>query len=80
MTPLFLCECFGWVGNVLLAGGSIGIAYRWRPSFILLGLGNIAYCSVGYLTELGSLLGVSLFMLGVDIFGYCKWSSNEDSR
>lgn len=70
-----MVDVIGWCGTVLFAWASILIAYKRRSSFIVLFIANLAYAVVGYLSDLTSLVAVSIFMCGMDVFGWWKWRS-----
>lgn len=69
MTP----DTVGWIGTALFAIGGITVAYKWRPAFIFLVGGNLAYAAVGVMTALPSLVVISSLMALIDVFAWVKW-------
>ncbi len=66
-------DAVGWVGTALFAIGGVTVAYKWRPAFIFLTSGNIAYAVVGLMMALPSLVVISSLMALIDVFAWVKW-------
>jgi len=66
-------DLIGWIGTALFALGGLGLAYKLRVSFLLMLAANLVFTAVGFLSGLPSLITVSLFLAGIDAFGWWKW-------
>ena len=70
MTP----DMLGWIGTAIMAVGSIGIAHKRVSGLWLMLIGNLFWMATGYLSGLSSLVGVSVFMGALDLYGVYRWT------
>lgn len=69
-----MTDFLGWIGTVVMMIGSIDIAnLRVRGLWLML-IGNVLWAGVGCLSGLTSLVGVSILMGVLDIYGITKWN------
>ena len=57
-----------------MAWGSIDIAHKRVRGLWLMFAGNIVWAITGYWAGLPSLIGVSVFMGALDLYGVYRWS------
>ena len=69
-----MIDYMGWIGTLIMAVGSIGIAHKKAFGLWLMLLGNIIWLGVGVASGLSSLVGVSILMGALDYYGIHKWS------
>lgn len=72
-----MIDTIGWIGTAIMAFASIDIAHMRLRGWWLMLVGNIIWCVVGYLSGLTSIIGVSILMGGLDIYGLKKWKRQQ---
>ena len=72
-----IVELIGWLGTALIMLGYYLNARKYKTSFYVWGLGNIVYLSYSYLISSTPQVAVSIFVLGMNIYGYKQWSKDE---
>jgi len=66
-------DIIGWIGNTVMALGSVDIAHKRVRGLWLMFCGNVIWAVVGYQSGLSSLIGVSILMGVLDLYGVHKW-------
>lgn len=75
-----MIDWIGWVGTGIMALGSIDIAHKRVRGLWLMLVGNGFWGIVGVYTGLTSLVGVSIMMGVLDIYGIKCWASPISGR
>jgi len=75
-----MADIVGWIATAIMAVGSIDIAHKRVRGLWLMLLGNVGWAAAGFLTGLYSLVGVSVVMGLLDLYGILKWSDNETRK
>jgi len=75
-----MADIVGWIATAIMAVGSIDIAHKRVRGLWLMLLGNVGWAAAGFLTGLYSLIGVSVVMGLLDLYGILKWSDNETRK
>ncbi len=70
-------ESIGWLGTILIMLGYYLNAQKYKTCFIIWGLGNIVFLVYSYLINAIPQLAVSVFVLGMNVYGYKQWSKDE---
>ena len=52
-------------------------ARKYKTCFYVWGLGNIVFLIYSYLISATPQVAVSIFVLGMNIYGYKQWSKDE---
>ena len=68
-----MIELFGWIGNLLFILGGVAFANKKRCGFILNILANISYIIVGIMTNITSLITISVVLSIINVYGLYKW-------
>jgi hypothetical protein len=63
----------GWIGNICFIIGMLLLADKKRPGFIFCMLGDAFYAVQGQMLHMNSLLWISVFLTGVNTYGFIKW-------
>mgnify|MGYP005991405103 CR=1 FL=1 len=72
-----IVETIGWLGTVLIMLGYYLNAQKYKMCFIVWGLGNIVFLVYSYLINAIPQIAVSVFVLGMNVYGYKQWSKDE---
>ena len=72
-------DIIGWVATLIFVWASIDVAHKNIRGLYLMLLGNSLFAYVGIMTGVSSLVGVSVIMSILDIYGIRKWRQ-EDIR
>jgi hypothetical protein len=67
-------DLLGWIGTAIMAAGSIDIAHKNIRGLWMMLLGNVFWGAAGVMSDMTSLIAVSLLMGGLDVYGILKWS------
>jgi hypothetical protein len=67
----------GWVATAVMVAGSVDIAHKRVRGLWLMLLGNVCWFIVGVLSDITSLVGASIVMGGLDLYGIVKWNKRE---
>ena len=72
-----MIESIGWIGFVFIMLGYYLNAKQNIKCFYIWGLGNILYLIYALLISAPPQVAISLFVLGMNIYGYLIWSNND---
>tara|TARA_B100000287_G_scaffold433025_1_gene493722 strand:+ start:93 stop:317 length:225 start_codon:yes stop_codon:yes gene_type:complete len=72
-----MIESIGWIGFVFIMLGYYLNAKQNIKCFFIWGLGNILYLIYALLISAPPQVAISLFVLGMNIYGYLIWSNND---
>ena len=72
-----IVELIGWLGTALIMLGYYLNARKYKTCFYVWGLGNIRFLIYSYLISGTPQVAVSIFVLGMNIYGYKQWSKDE---
>lgn len=68
-----MADIIGWIATAIMVWGSIDIAHKKVRGLWLMFIGNVAWIMAGYLSGLYSLVGVSILMGALDLYGVYRW-------
>ena len=74
---MIIIESIGWLGFVFILLGYYLNAKQNINCFYIWGLGNILFMISAFLISAPPQIAMSLVVLGMNIYGYKSWSSNE---
>ncbi len=72
-----IVELIGWLGTALIMLGYYLNARKYKTCFYVWGLGNIVFLIYSYLISATPQGAVSIFVLGMNIYGYKQCSKDE---
>ena len=72
-----MIEMIGWIGFVFILMGYYLNAKQNIKCFYIWGLGNILFMIYALLISAPPQIAMSLFVLGMNVYGYKSWSNNE---
>ena len=72
-----MIETIGWIGFIFIMLGYYFNAKQDIKCFYIWGLGNILYLVYASLINAPPQIAISLFVLGMNIYGYRVWSKND---
>ena len=70
-------DIVGWVGFLFISMGYYLNAKRYPKCFIIWGIGNILFLLYAFLINSKPMFCMSLFTLGMNIYGYLEWKENK---
>ena len=70
-------ELVGWIGTVMIIYGYYFNAKKIKTCFIIWGLGNIAFLIYALLIDAPPQVAISIFVIGMNVYGYREWSKSE---
>ena len=70
-------ESIGWIGTTMIIFGYYFNAKQLKNCFIIWGLGNIAFLIYALLINAPPQVAISIFVIGMNVYGYREWSKNE---
>lgn len=73
-------DIYGWIGTGIMALGSFDVAHKRVRGLWLMFIGNLFWAFVGYRSGLSSLIGVSILMGALDLYGVRKWSIKTEAQ
>lgn len=68
-----MLDILGWIGNVFFITGGIFIARKSILGFYGNACGNILYAIQGYMLGLSSLMGISICLCCLNVYGLIRW-------
>lgn len=68
-----MADIIGWIATAIMVWGSIDIAHKKVRGLWLMFAGNFGFIAAGYLCGLYSLVGVSILMGLLDLYGVYHW-------
>ncbi|KKM94780.1 hypothetical protein LCGC14_1194920 [marine sediment metagenome] len=68
-----MIDILGWIGNIGFILGAILIAKKNKNGLLCNIIANIPYVIIGILTNLSSLLCISIILIGINLIGYIRW-------
>jgi hypothetical protein len=72
-----ITEYMGWIGFVLILFGYYYNAQQKIFCFYIWGIGNLFFLLYALLINAMPQVAMSIFVLGMNVYGYLKWSSGE---
>jgi len=73
-----MSDLIGWISTAIMAAGSYDIAHKHCRGLWLMLVGNVGWCVAGYLSGMYSLIGVSVLMGILDLYGIHKWRRDDE--
>ena len=74
---MIIIESIGWLGFIFILMGYYLNAKQNINCFYIWGLGNILFMLYAFLISAPPQIAMSLFVLGMNVYGYKSWSNNE---
>ena len=68
-----IVEILGWLGFALVSMGYYFNAKKKLYCFFIWGLGNAVYILYGFIISAFPIIAMSVFVLGMNIYGYLNW-------
>ena len=68
-----IVEIIGWLGFALVSMGYYFNAKKKLYCFYIWGLGNAVYILYGFIISAFPIMAMSVFVLGMNIYGYLNW-------
>lgn len=68
-----LIEVLGWIGFLFILFGYFLNAKKNIKCFYVWAFGNILYFSYGYFLNAIPIMAMSIFILGMNLYGYKNW-------
>lgn len=68
-----MADLIGWFGTAAIVYASYLIAHKRIVGYFWFGVANALFLWQGWLAWLPSLMAVSLFMIGMDVYGWYQW-------
>ena len=68
-----IVEIIGWLGFALVSMGYYFNAKKKLYCFYIWGLGNAIYILYGFIISAFPIIAMSVFVLGMNIYGYLNW-------
>ena len=72
-----LINSLGWVGFLLILFGYYVNAKKKIYCFFIWGVGNTIYFIYGYIIDALPVMAMSIFILGMNIYGYFSWTNKK---
>ena len=72
-----IVDLIGWLGTTMIMVGYYLIAKKYNTCFYVWGIGNVAFLIYSYLIGAIPQIAVSIFVLGMNVYGYRQWSKDE---
>ena len=72
-----LIDVLGWIGFGLILVGYFLNARKSIYCFYIWGMGNILYFTYGYFIHAIPMMAMSVFVLGMNIYGFVSWKDNS---
>jgi len=72
-----MTEIVGWLGFIFVLLGYYFNAKQKIYCFHIWGLGNVAFLIYAYLIDAPPQIAISVFVIGMNVFGYRQWSLDE---
>ena len=73
-----MIEMIGWIGFVFILMGYYLNAKQNIKCFYIWGLGNILFMIYALLISAPPQIAMSLFVLGMNVYGYNSWRNSND--
>ncbi len=73
-----MIEMIGWIGFVFILMGYYLNAKQNIKCFYIWGLGNILFMIYALLISAPPQVAMSLFVLGMNVYGYNSWRNSND--
>ena len=68
-----ITEVIGWLGFALVSMGYYFNAKKKLYCFFIWGIGNAVYIIYGFIINAFPIIAMSIFVLGMNIYGYLNW-------
>ena len=68
-----MVNIIGWIGNIFFIIGCWLLAKKRIEGFYFNSGGNVAYATIGIIIKTNSIWFISLWLLGLNIYGIYKW-------
>ncbi|MBT4207355.1 hypothetical protein HOE22_03320 [Candidatus Woesearchaeota archaeon] len=72
-----IIDLIGWLGTTMIMIGYYLNAKKYKMCFYVWGIGNVAFLIYSYLINAIPQIAVSVFVLGMNVYGYKQWSKDE---
>ena len=66
-------DLIGWMGFAFIIFGYYKNAKKNINCFFIWGFGNVVYVVYGYILNAMPIIAMSVFVLGMNIYGYYSW-------
>lgn len=63
----------GWIANIAFLIGGLHLIGLRRSGWLLYAFANALYAIQAVMLSLSSLFIISIWLIGVDLYGYWKW-------
>jgi len=73
-----MINLLGWIGNIGFLLGAVMLAKHKISGWYWQILGNLLYAIVAYLTNISSLVILSIILIIINIYGALKWINIEN--
>jgi len=73
----FNIDMLGWIGFLFILFGYYLNARKRLHCFSIWGIGNIVYFIYGYIIHAFPVMAMSIFVLGMNIYGYIIWNKKK---
>tara|TARA_B100000900_G_scaffold7614_1_gene6420 strand:+ start:164 stop:397 length:234 start_codon:yes stop_codon:yes gene_type:complete len=74
---IYYIELLGWIGFSFISLGYYLNAQKNPHCFYIWGFGNILFALYAFLIESNPMIIMSIFTLGMNIYGYLQWNKNN---
>jgi hypothetical protein len=68
-----MADIVGWIATAIMAVGSLDIAHKRVRGLWLMLAGNVGWAAAGWISGMYSLIGVSVLMGVLDVYGIYRW-------
>ncbi|KKN47015.1 hypothetical protein LCGC14_0667070 [marine sediment metagenome] len=72
-----IADIIGWVGNIFFIAGAILISRKKISGFYNNAIGNLFYVFFGVMAGTPSIVILSVFLIGTNIYGIKYWKKNK---
>lgn len=70
-------DLIGWIGFSFIITGYYLNAKRKLICFFIWGIGNFIYVAYGYILDATPIIGMSTFVLFMNIYGFYNWNGKR---
>lgn len=73
-------DAIGWIGTILMFGGSILSIYKHKACWILWILGGVAIIYQSYMIFSWNILTMQLLYMPLNIWGWMQWNQDDSEN